>query len=59
MADITWLTKTEAAERLSIHVRTIDRWASAGLLKLYRQGGIIRFKAEDVDAAMMGEEPRR
>lgn len=51
-----WMTKAEAAERLRLSTRTIDRLAKAGRLPSYRQGtDIRRFKTVDVDALMQRE----
>ena len=55
MADSPWLTKTEAARRLRVSTRTLDRWVRRGLVRRYEQGAVFRFKPEDVDAAMEGK----
>ena len=48
-----WLTKAEAAERLRVSTRTVDRLADTGALARYRhQGRLLRFKQEDVDGLM-------
>jgi len=54
---MSWLTKKEAAEYLSVCKSTIDNLESAGLLtgrRVYtKRGGkrpIVRFKQEDLDA---------
>jgi len=45
-----WLTRAEAARRLRVDVRTIDRWVQGGhLIRYNTPGGHARFKAEDVD----------
>jgi excisionase family DNA binding protein len=52
-----WLTRTQAAERLHVNVRTVDRWVRRGVLVRYETpSGRARFKAEDVDALA---KPRR
>ena len=48
-----WLTKAEAAERLRVSTRTVDRLADTGALTRYRhQGRLLRFRLVDVDALM-------
>jgi excisionase family DNA binding protein len=55
--DDQWLTRTQAAERLRVNVRTVDRWVQRGMLARYETpSGRARFKAEDVD---MLARPRR
>lgn len=45
-----WLTRAQAAERLRINVRTLDRWVKRGLLARHNTpSGRARFKAADVD----------
>jgi excisionase family DNA binding protein len=49
------LTPGEAAERLGVHVSTLNRWADAGHLETYRTpGGHRRFRVSDVNR-MAGE----
>jgi excisionase family DNA binding protein len=49
--DDQWLTRTQAAERLHVNVRTVDRWVARGWLTRYETpSGRARFKAADVDA---------
>ena len=55
--DDQWLTRMQAAERLGINVRTVDRWVANGWLTRYETvSGLARFRAEDVEALA---EPRR
>lgn len=52
--DQFWLTKTEAAQRLRVSGKTIQRLAKSGKLPAYRQGrGLLRFRREDVDAVLV------
>lgn len=50
---ILWLTKEQAAARLQVSPRTLDRFASLGRLTKYGfddvQQAHVRFKAEEVD----------
>jgi len=48
--NIPMLTSTQVARRLNIHMNTVRRWSSRGILKAYRVGprGDRRFKWEDV-----------
>lgn len=49
-----WLTQQQAADRLGVHLRTIERHRAAGRLPTYRAGTTraLRFRVEDVDALM-------
>jgi excisionase family DNA binding protein len=52
-----WLTKAEAADRLRVDVRTIDRWVESGhLIRYTTPGGHARFRTEDVDALLREDE---
>jgi excisionase family DNA binding protein len=47
-----YLSLEEAAEAMSVSVRTIRRWIAAGTLPAYRCGQrAIRIKLEDLEAA--------
>lgn len=47
------LTAKQAAARLSIDVRTLDRWQAAGLIRPhYTPGGHRRFSEQDVDTLL-------
>ena len=43
------LTKKQAAEFLTIAVRTLDDWRKASLIPFIRRGGFIRFRREDLE----------
>jgi excisionase family DNA binding protein len=43
------MTKREAADRLSISTRTLDRIRSKGEIKAVAVGGQVRFRPEDVE----------
>lgn len=48
----TYLSLEEAAECMSVSVKTIRRWIAAGILPAYRCGKrSIRIKVEDLEAA--------
>jgi len=47
-----WLTIDEAADRLKVHVRTIERMAASGALPEYRHKRTRRYRTEDVDAVL-------
>ena len=51
--DPQWLTRAEAAARIGVNPRTIDRRIAEGMLQAYRTGPLIRVKAADVDALMV------
>ena len=52
-----WLTKAEAADRMRVTERTLDRWAEAGRLTRYRVEGIqsVRFARAELDALIVAE----
>jgi excisionase family DNA binding protein len=45
------LTAREVAEILNVHINTIRRWSSKGVLRVYRVGsrGDRRFRKEDIE----------
>jgi excisionase family DNA binding protein len=47
-----WLTREEAADRLRVSPRTVDRYATEGKLAKHKLAGTqsVRFRAADVDA---------
>jgi excisionase family DNA binding protein len=48
------LTRQEAADRLRVSVRTLDRWRRYGLIEARRVGPrSIKLKEEDVDALIV------
>lgn len=56
-----WLTVEQAAEHLSLSVRTIRQYRATGKLPAYKVAGerALRFRVEDVDALMELAEPTR
>lgn len=45
-----WLTTTEVAQRLSVNVRTLERWRKQGIGPSFsRRNGIIRYDARILD----------
>jgi predicted site-specific integrase-resolvase len=45
----TLVTRAEAADRFMITVRTIDRWATSGLINKYRNSlGYVRVSVEEI-----------
>ncbi len=49
-----YLSLEEAAEAMSVSVKTIRRWIAAGTLPAYRCGKrAIRIKLEDLEAALL------
>lgn len=52
-----WLTAKQAAERIGIGLRSLNRYQADGLISpVYIPGGYRRFRPEDVDA-LLKEEP--
>jgi excisionase family DNA binding protein len=47
-----WLTIDQAAERLQVSVRTVERMVQRGVLPEYRHERTRRYRLEDVDAAL-------
>ncbi|MEM1186805.1 MAG: helix-turn-helix domain-containing protein [Planctomycetota bacterium] len=44
------LTRTEVAQRLGIHERTVDDWRARGLIKATKLGGrLVRFHESEVE----------
>lgn len=54
-----WLTRQQAADRLQVSIRTVERMQTGGRLRAYRAspGGPPRYRAQDVDAAMLPDTP--
>lgn len=50
----TWLTRTEAAARAGVDVRTVDRWLETKRLTRYRAGprGAVRIRASELDTLL-------
>jgi excisionase family DNA binding protein len=48
------LTKSEAAERLGVSVRSIERLVASGQLPQVQLGGLARFRASDLEAFVSG-----
>ena len=44
-----YLTAKQAAEKLQVSRRTLERWEKSGTLTPKRIGGIKRYKASDLD----------
>ena len=44
-----YLTRKEVAEKLRITLVTVDKYTKAGIIKAYRIGGQIRYKAAEID----------
>jgi excisionase family DNA binding protein len=49
------LTAQEVADALRVHVTTIYRWASTGVLESLVVGETVRFRRSDVEALLSGE----
>jgi excisionase family DNA binding protein len=48
--DSTYLTKTEAAEIVGLHPKTIEREIQRGKLRAFKPAGQIRIRPSDLDA---------
>ena len=52
-----WLTAKQAAERIGISIRSLNRYQALGLISPeYLPKGYRRFRPEDVDALLKAEE---
>ena len=52
-----WLTIDQAAERLQVHVRTVERMVASGKLREHRSTERVRrYHVDDVDAVMQPVE---
>ena len=47
-----WLTTREAAEHLRVDPKTLYRWRESARLPHYVRGGVIRYRAEELDEWM-------
>jgi excisionase family DNA binding protein len=55
--ETVWLTPEEAAERLRVSRRTLQALRSSGEGPRYsKRGQIVRYRADDVDEWMAGED---
>lgn len=51
--DLTvYLTRGEVAKQLQISLPTLHNYTKEGLIKSYRIGGKVRYKAEDIEKAL-------
>lgn len=47
-----FLTRRQAAKKLNISLVTLKKWTDKGTLKAYRISSRIRYKEEEIDAAL-------
>lgn len=54
MTDFQWLTKDQAAERLQVSTRTIERYIVEGGVRKYAADGgrMVRFRSDEIDGLM-------
>lgn len=50
------LTAGEFAETLQVEESTIYRWARDGVVPSIRIGGVVRFRTQDVEALLRGDD---
>lgn len=57
-ATAVWLTREEAAERLRVSPRTLDRYAREEKIAKYKVAGTqsVRYRADEVDALVQPSE---
>lgn len=51
--EVEYLTRKEAAKLLKISLVTISDWNKKGILKPYRIGNLIRYKRDEIEAALI------
>ena len=52
VSKIVYLTRGEVATQLQISLPTLHNYTKEGLIKSYRIGGKVRYKAEDIEQAL-------
>lgn len=50
---VEYLTRKEVSKKLKIALSTVSEWDKAGILKPYRLGNLVRYKSDEVDAALV------
>ncbi len=48
-----WLTRKEVCQRLSVSYVTLNNWSHKGILIGYKVGNRVRYKSEQVEAALV------
>lgn len=48
-----WLTRYEVSKMLSVSLVTLNSWAKADVLPIYKIGNQVRYKAKDVENALI------
>ncbi len=51
------LTSRQVCEKLKITPMTLSNWRSAGKIKSYKIGKNVRFKSDEIEAAMIAQVP--
>lgn len=55
MPERRWASRDQAAEYVGVHVNTIDRWRSEGLIRAYQAGPrLVRYDLAEIDAMLAG-----
>ncbi|WP_298285952.1 helix-turn-helix domain-containing protein [uncultured Lutibacter sp.] len=50
---VEYLTRKEVSKKLKIALSTVSEWDKVGILKPYRLGNLVRYKSDEVDAALI------
>lgn len=50
---VEYLTRKEVSMKLKVALSTVSEWDKAGILKPYRLGNLVRYKSDEVDAALV------
>ena len=58
MQQADYVSQIDAARMLRVSTRTIRRWADAGKLTVYRDGGTKRYRVDEVRGVLKPERKR-
>jgi excisionase family DNA binding protein len=50
---VEYLTRKEVSKKLKIGLSTVSEWDKVGILKPYRLGNLVRYKSDEIDAALI------
>jgi hypothetical protein len=49
---VEFLTRKQTAERLKVSLPTLHQWSKTGVVKGYRISGRVRYKSQEIEAAL-------
>lgn len=56
---VTYLTRKEVAAIFKISLVTVNDWNKLGILKPYRLGRLVRYKSDEIEAALTRIHPEK